>query len=462
MEIEGQRLTDEVSLRDRLQRVQEKAEAGEYAVALTALKETKNAGVASIYIAALERQIKRLLTLSERSELTNDVKVHILEPISGIIDLAVGSQNPVGTPAPAEPDASFSAHADEGLDELRTRYFQQAGECLTRGDYDQALTEIRRVYIIDPENTIARRYEAKVEELKALKGSAPVLPAAVPPGGSLRSASPNTRATILHAEDARHEATSASEETHQRRRSKRGLLLGCIAGVPVLLVSAILLFPHSEAAENSIPLRVATPAAAKPAIIQTQQAAVASEPASVDNQAAAKTAEPITATVPPPDPIPSRSSMDRLPSTSPEPTHHRGNSTQELGTIEKSPILLPFKTSETNRTAGSLPDRSNTVGEINSPPEPFLAVQTEPKILQLEKPDFPESALKYGVSGQVIARVLIDAQGNPSQIKIVKSSDGAFTEVVIAAIKNSKFTPGKMSKGPVASWLTIPFNFRIQ
>jgi hypothetical protein len=38
MEIEGQRLTDEASLRDRLQRVQEKAEAGQYAVALTALK----------------------------------------------------------------------------------------------------------------------------------------------------------------------------------------------------------------------------------------------------------------------------------------------------------------------------------------------------------------------------------------------------------------------------------------
>jgi protein TonB len=462
MKIEGQRLTDEASLQDRLQRVQEKAEAGRYAVALTALKEIKNAGVASIYIDALERQMKRLLTLSERSELTDDAKAHILEPISGIIDLAIGSQNPVGTPALAEPNASFSAHTNEDLDALRTRYFQQAGECLTRGDFDQALTEIRRVYIIDPENTIARRYEAKVEEVKALKGSAPVPPAAVSPGGSLRSASADTRATVLHAENARNEATPASEETHQRRRSKRGLLLGCIAGVPVLLVSAMLLFPHNEAVENSIPLRVAAPAAAKPASIQTQQAAVASGPASVDNQAAAKTAEPITATVPPPDPIPSRSSADRLLSTSTEPTPHRGNSTQELGTIEKSPVLLAFKTSETNRTAGSLPASSNTVGEINSPPEPFLAVQTEPEILQLEKPDFPEVALKYGTSGQVIARVLIDAQGNPSQIKILKSSNEAFTEAVIAAIQNSKFTPGKMSNGPVASWLTIPFNFKIQ
>ena len=99
----------------------------------------------------------------------------------------------------------------------------------------------------------------------------------------------------------------------------------------------------------------------------------------------------------------------------------------------------------------------------NSSPQPsqqFIAVEKDPKILNLQRPKVPDAAARAGLSGKVIVKVQIDAQGKPTQAAVVSSTNHIFDEAAIDAVMNSTYEPGVMSGGPVASWMAIPFVFR--
>jgi protein TonB len=87
-------------------------------------------------------------------------------------------------------------------------------------------------------------------------------------------------------------------------------------------------------------------------------------------------------------------------------------------------------------------------------------VEKDPQIVKLEKPQFPSFVWKIGVEGQVVVRVLIDANGKPLDSQILKSTNPVFEQPVVDAVMKSQFNPAQMGQGPVAAWLTIPFKFR--
>jgi TonB family protein len=165
----------EAFVKEHLLYIQTKAEAGEYADAMAAVQETKVSSTNNIYIRALEQQLGHLLDLSSRNELTEEHKLEILEPMSCIIDQALGSL-PLSSkePTPSEnkqyPAAALTAEEKaEALEQLKVRYFEQAGRHLSAGEYELALGEIRRVYVIDPDNVTAQQYESVIQELLKLK-----------------------------------------------------------------------------------------------------------------------------------------------------------------------------------------------------------------------------------------------------------------------------------------------------
>ena len=103
----------------------------------------------------------------------------------------------------------------------------------------------------------------------------------------------------------------------------------------------------------------------------------------------------------------------------------------------------------------------DTSGRIQKTPTPaFVAVEKDPQIVKLEKPEFPSFVWKMGVEGQVVVRVLIDANGKPLDSQILKSTNPVFEQPVIDAVMKSQFNPAQMGQGPVAAWLTIPFKFK--
>jgi protein TonB len=92
--------------------------------------------------------------------------------------------------------------------------------------------------------------------------------------------------------------------------------------------------------------------------------------------------------------------------------------------------------------------------------DPFIVVEQPPQIVKLEKPRFSDAAYKQGLEGQVVVQVQIDPQGRPQQAKVLNSSNSMLEEGVLDAVLRSQFVPGRMSNGPVASSIVIPFKFR--
>lgn len=95
------------------------------------------------------------------------------------------------------------------------------------------------------------------------------------------------------------------------------------------------------------------------------------------------------------------------------------------------------------------------------PTVPFPLLSAKPKVLRRVKPAYPEMALKAGIEGRVIVRVLINTRGNVEEVQIVQSNP-MFDAAAVAAAREFKFRPGEQRKRPVKVWVTIPFTFKLR
>lgn len=76
-------------------------------------------------------------------------------------------------------------------------------------------------------------------------------------------------------------------------------------------------------------------------------------------------------------------------------------------------------------------------------------------------PDFPNDLRNKGISGVVMVNVLIDAQGNPQDLKVTKSSNSAFEEPAVEALRKWKFKPAERDGANVALRVVIPIRFSV-
>jgi TonB family protein len=75
---------------------------------------------------------------------------------------------------------------------------------------------------------------------------------------------------------------------------------------------------------------------------------------------------------------------------------------------------------------------------------------------------YPKDAVKANASGKVFIEVKIDAKGNLSNLKVLKSPGYGMGEEAVRVIKKSgKWIPAKGKKGNIASTLTLPIQFNL-
>jgi len=74
-----------------------------------------------------------------------------------------------------------------------------------------------------------------------------------------------------------------------------------------------------------------------------------------------------------------------------------------------------------------------------------LAAHAVPKVVKKVPPDFPNEAVKKGISaGSVKAKLTIEADGKVSAVEIVEAEPKrVFDRAVIAALMEWKFEPGE-------------------
>jgi periplasmic protein TonB len=90
----------------------------------------------------------------------------------------------------------------------------------------------------------------------------------------------------------------------------------------------------------------------------------------------------------------------------------------------------------------------------------FAQSKVEPPVpVRTSAPDYPDELRREGVSGLVMVKCSIDAQGNVSEAEVEKSSNAAFEKPAITAVKKWKFKPAKQDGNPVAIKVSIPIKF---
>ena len=527
--------TNGISIEDRLREVYEKTDSREYAEALDVLEAARSSHPGNIYLAALRRQLDALLSLSQADDLSEDQRHEFMEPMPGIIECAIrddqrqyqsgytdASRMQPGAAAPGEPapagkrESASDQSADAGdvrqeLEALKLLYFQRASKFVMKGEYEQALAEVRRVFVVDPENTIAKEYASRVEHIiqhARLLASEP-MPSPLPAGGgdqespqtiqvapaqdaeerphvhterstawdddfvTPKSASlipenrptpPNFRQTVAYADSfaaslspVRERVKDDDLERPGRKKSKLFLVLATVILTPLLAGVTVAIFSsrNAGAAGQS---NVAT--------VQTQARSLNSGPSleatigaggnRAPEEAGSKAEEPRLVTPPltvRTSPPPEEKKVDSAPAptkttVSPEPAAAEPPASEPVKVAAPATESIPPKA----EPPAVEPPRTATPA--------FIPVEKDPQIVRLEKPEFPGVVWKMGIEGQVVVRVLIDPTGKPLDSQILKSTNPVFEQPVVDAVMKSQFTPAEMGQGPVAAWLTIPFKFR--
>jgi len=508
-------------IEEKLREVYDKTDSREYAEALDCLEATRIADPGNIYISALKRQLEALLSLSQADDLSEDRRHELMDPMQGIIECAVRDNHrqhtaaddaqPREAPPPAAepPREDEQADAQKQLEALKLLYFQRASKFVMKGEYEQALAEVRRVFVVDPENTIAREYASRVEQLieharrlaAAPDEAAPpaaATPEAIEPAPAQarrhtawdddflaprptsalpehRPAPTSARQTMAYGDRLAVGLAASRDDGHQehapRKKSKIFLLLAAVILTPLLAGVAIAVFSSKNGAavartdRGALSAQNTTTSAAATMGAAVNPAPEQAQPVPEEHAAGALSAPAATAPAPEQKPAPAHAAAihDAAPEVRP-PAAQSVSSPQTGTAVQPSKMIAavtPAQPPAASAPASPSPAASVPVTPApQTPPPAFVAVEKDPQIVRLEKPEFPSFVWRMGGEGQVVIRVLIDANGKPLDSQILKSTNPVFEQPVVDAVMKSQFNPAQMGQGPVAAWLTIPFKFR--
>jgi TonB family protein len=344
----------------------------------------------------------------------------------------------------------------EALETLKVQYFQNATRYLAKGEYNNALAEIKRVLLIDPQHRLAREYEIRVTELQAARAAVAKLESSPLKEGPPAEAPP---------------VADTTPEPVTKPRARRTWLYFSIIALLIVGTAGMLSLDKADDEEQPAKEPVATvqPQAA-PQVEQPAETMIAEDPTPAVNVPLAVESKTTPSVEPGKvthnEPVhkesapPARSTKEASASVS-----HPAGSQLLAAAIEKK-AELPSVPAPT-KSAALAPMPEVKAESPQAPPaeaaaeaDPFVAVERDPKIVRLEKVVLPELVIRNHMSGSVTAKVLIDKEGKPGEVQILASTSTAFEQPVIDAIGKSSFSPGVMGNSPVASWVVIPFKFK--
>lgn len=169
--------SDKERLRELLLTACEKAEDGRCDEALSAIRSELEQRHRSVYLLALEYQVEQLKEFLRNEPQTEMQRLDILDSFPGLIEKAseypdVTADNllPAAAALPAEQEAARRW--------LTSQYLQHAYRYLILKQLDRALVEVRRVYILDPDNQLARNLEGRIASMASPDGNHEQLPQA--------------------------------------------------------------------------------------------------------------------------------------------------------------------------------------------------------------------------------------------------------------------------------------------
>ena len=97
------------------------------------------------------------------------------------------------------------------------------------------------------------------------------------------------------------------------------------------------------------------------------------------------------------------------------------------------------------------------------PPAPVLEAKEGANYLKNPRPPYPRIAQREGWEGTVLLRVRVLPSGKPGGIAAQKSSGrGVLDNAAVEAVASWTFVPATQGGAPIAGWVNVPIDFRLQ
>ncbi|MBM3737389.1 MAG: TonB family protein [Acidobacteria bacterium] len=122
------------------------------------------------------------------------------------------------------------------------------------------------------------------------------------------------------------------------------------------------------------------------------------------------------------------------------------NAVLRLGEIqERLTVVAP------GRAAASNAPRRVRVGGLVQPP----------RLLQQERPQYPDAAKRAGVEGTAMLRAVISVDGSVINVTPLSGSDSALAEAAASAVKQWKYQPALLNGQPVETVTVVEIVFKL-
>ena len=86
----------------------------------------------------------------------------------------------------------------------------------------------------------------------------------------------------------------------------------------------------------------------------------------------------------------------------------------------------------------------------------------QPRVLSKVDPEYTQDAKDDRIEGPVVLKTIITAEGNASEITVVKSLNPGLDQKAIEALSKWTFQPGTKDGKPVPVWANVEINFRLR
>ena len=86
---------------------------------------------------------------------------------------------------------------------------------------------------------------------------------------------------------------------------------------------------------------------------------------------------------------------------------------------------------------------------------------TSPRPIYRVEPSYTDGARTSKLQGSVLLGIIINDQGRPEEIKVIRSLDPGLDEQAVQAVQQWQFTPGMKDGAPVSVTAVIEVNFRL-
>ena len=88
-------------------------------------------------------------------------------------------------------------------------------------------------------------------------------------------------------------------------------------------------------------------------------------------------------------------------------------------------------------------------------------VEQKPRLVRRALPVYPEFALRAGLQGSVMLKVLLGKDGKAESVRMLKGEE-IFRKSAEDAVRKFLFEPARQSDRPVKVWLVIPIHFKLE